>query len=205
MNEHQGQCSRQNRIWEACVLQLAYISAVTCRTDAVSGPGRRRIPLSPDSLPSPATPSKAATTPQRYEERENFLKSFSYEWLPSLSAGMQGKKRGGDFENCINQVSIHYTPSDSLRSAKCSWVRSYVTLHCRTSNQLQDSHQLILSTCRQVSVQISCTHSTTDRRDLHQQYTFNYRQLGYTASRSGRWQARFNILKPSGSFTYDQV
>ena len=58
MNEQQGQCNTQNRIWEVYVLQLAYISAVTCRTDAVSGPGRRRIPLSPDSLPSPATPFK---------------------------------------------------------------------------------------------------------------------------------------------------
>jgi len=95
----------------------------------------------------PRNTLQAATTPPRYEERENFLKSFSYEWLPSLSARVQGKKRGGDFENCINQVSIHYTPSDSLRSAKCSWVRSYVTLHCRTSTQPQDSNQLILFTC----------------------------------------------------------
>lgn len=95
----------------------------------------------------PLNTLRAATTPPRYEERENFLKSFSYEWLPSLSARVQGKKRGGDFENCINQVSIHYTPSDSLRSAKCSWVRSYVTLHCRTSTQPQDSYQLILFTC----------------------------------------------------------
>jgi len=40
------------------------IGAATCRTDAVSGPGRRRIPLSPDSLPSPATPFKLPQPPR---------------------------------------------------------------------------------------------------------------------------------------------
>jgi hypothetical protein len=126
-------------VWKMCTSTGARLGS------NMSGPGRRRIPLSPDPLPSPATPSKQPQPP-RYEERENFLKSFSYEWLPSLSAGAQGKRRGGDFENCINQVSIHYPRSDSLRGAKCSWVRSYVTLHCRTSTQLRGPNELGLFT-----------------------------------------------------------
>jgi hypothetical protein len=126
-------------VWKMCTSTDARLGS------NMSGPGRQRIPLSPGPLPSPATPSKQPQPP-RYEERENFLKSFSYEWLPSLSAGTKGKRRGGDFENCINQVSIHYPRSDSLQGAKCNWVRSYVTLHCRISTQLRNSSDVGLFT-----------------------------------------------------------
>ena len=162
-----------------CALQLAYISAVTCRTDAVSGPGRRRIPLSPDSLPSPATPSKLPQPPRDTRKEKISWNPFHTSDCRHYLLGCKARREVEILKIASIRflfITLQATLFEVLSAAEWE-VTSHSTAEPRHNYRIQISWF-----CSPASrlVQISCTHSTTDRRDLDQQCTYNYRQLGCT-------------------------